>query len=320
MANGGNGYSEDMRKHTLIRYGELGRLINNIESLPAARTARRYKRRVRELGRNVQFRHSGNKQRDDIIGLPMLLLEVYRKIHPKATRYECLAFLWRSYGSYLPKGSTTANQAFTFRNLYKRFQYWTMDYPFGIADICRDDMINVDEAGIKLEHANKKMGKCSLCGRIAIAGNQEGQRWVRFDTVGTDVFSFDAFIESILEDLPPGIDGNRKCSIMDNLLAHHNPLTLDAIIDAGHRFVFRAPYYPVNGSIEYVFNTIEMALSYQIPGKLPAPSSNNQNPFVESEDDIFDSDSEDDIFDLDSAEDDTFDSDSDSDLDSIFEK
>eukprot|EP00536_Pseudo-nitzschia_multiseries_P008116 jgi/Psemu1/19608/gm1.19608_g len=228
--NGGNGScSEDMRKeHTLIRYGELlGRLINNIESLPAAaRTARRHKRRVRELGRN--------------------------KIHPKATRYECLAFLWRSYGSYLPvpqlyslknvseaenviginrnKGSTsTANQAFTFRNLYKRFRYWTMDYPFGIADIRRDDMIDVDEAGIKLEHANKKMGKCSLCGRvqqrgnyghgvnhtlkIAIASNQEGQQWVRFDTAGTAVFSFAAFIESILEDLPPGIDGNRKCFI-----------------------------------------------------------------------------------------------------------
>eukprot|EP00536_Pseudo-nitzschia_multiseries_P008717 jgi/Psemu1/21206/gm1.21206_g len=281
--NGGNGYSEDMRKeHTLVQYGELGRLINNIELLPAARTARRYKRRVRELGRNVRFRHSGNKQRDDIIELPMLLLGVYRKIHPKATRYECLAFLWRSYGSYLPvpqpyslknvseaenaiginrkKGSTTANQAFTFQNLYKRFRYWTMDYPFGIADICRDDMIDVDEAGIKLEHANKKTGKCSLCGRVrqrgnyghggnhtlkmAIAGNQEGRRW------------------SILEDLPPEIDGNRKCFIMDNLLAHHNPLTLDAIANAEHRFVFRAPYYPVNGPIEYVFNTIEMALSY----------------------------------------------------------
>eukprot|EP00536_Pseudo-nitzschia_multiseries_P006632 jgi/Psemu1/15771/gm1.15771_g len=266
------------------------RLINNIESLPTARMARRYKRQVRELGRNVQFRHSGNKQRDDIIGLPMLLLGVYQKIHPKATWYECLAFLWRSYGSYLPvprlysclknvseadnaiginrkKGSATANQAFTFRNLYKRFRYWTIDYPFGIADIRRDDMINVDEDGIKLEHANKKMGKCSLFGRVrqrgnyghgvnhtlkmAIAGNQEGRRWVRFDTARTDVFSFAAFIESILEDLPPGIDGNRKCFIMDNLLAHHNTLTLDAIVDAGHRFVFRAPYYPHNSCLDF---------------------------------------------------------------------
>ena len=29
---------------------------------------------------------------------------------------------------------------------------------------------------------------------------------------------------------------------------------------AGHRLVFRAPYYPVDGPIEYVFNTIQIDL------------------------------------------------------------
>ena len=29
------------------------------------------------------------------------------------------------------------------------------------------------------------------------------------------------------------------------------------IITAGHRIMFRAPYYPVDGPIEYVFNTIQ---------------------------------------------------------------
>eukprot|EP00537_Pseudo-nitzschia_pungens_P001385 CAMPEP_0172378124 /NCGR_PEP_ID=MMETSP1060-20121228/69262_1 /TAXON_ID=37318 /ORGANISM="Pseudo-nitzschia pungens, Strain cf. cingulata" /LENGTH=146 /DNA_ID=CAMNT_0013105839 /DNA_START=815 /DNA_END=1256 /DNA_ORIENTATION=- len=92
----------------------------------------------------------------------------------------------------------------------------------------------------------------------------KGRRWVRFDSAGTDAISFAAFIESILESLPPGTPRNRKCFIRDNLLAHHNPLTLNAILAAGHRFVFRAPYYPVDGPIEYVFNTIEMALSYRM--------------------------------------------------------
>ena len=32
------------------------------------------------------------------------------------------------------------------------------------------------------------------------------------------------------------------------------------IIGAGHRLVFRAPYYPVDGPIEYVFNTIQGVL------------------------------------------------------------
>jgi len=51
---------------------------------------------------------------------------------------------------------------------------------------------------------------------------------------------------------------------MDNLISHHNPLTLTEILASGHRFFFRAPYWPVDGPIEYVFNTIEMALSYRM--------------------------------------------------------
>ena len=30
---------------------------------------------------------------------------------------------------------------------------------------------------------------------------------------------------------------------------------------AGHRLVFRAPYHPVDGPIEYVFNTIQQELT-----------------------------------------------------------
>ena len=77
-----------------------------------------------------------------------------------------------------------------------------MNYPNGIADIRRDDMIDVDEAGIKLEHANRRMGKAALSGRVrqrgnygygenhtlkmAISGDHEGRRWVRFDTAARD--------------------------------------------------------------------------------------------------------------------------------------
>jgi hypothetical protein len=33
---------------------------------------------------------------------------------------------------------------------------------------------------------------------------------------------------------------------------------------AGHRLVFRAPYYPVDGPIEYVFNTIQCMLKIRM--------------------------------------------------------
>ena len=51
---------------------------------------------------------------------------------------------------------------------------------------------------------------------------------------------------------------------MDNLLVHTNANIFGEILAVGHRYVFRAPYYPVDGPIEYVFNTIENALAYRM--------------------------------------------------------
>lgn len=36
------------------------------------------------------------------------------------------------------------------------------------------------------------------------------------------------------------------------------------ILNAGHRIIFRAPYHPVDGPIEYVFNTIQQILAIQM--------------------------------------------------------
>ena len=42
--------------------------------------------------------------------------------------------------------------------------------------------------------------------------------------------------------------------------SHHNVHMASLIFNAGHRIVFRAPYYPVDGPIEYVFNTLQCYL------------------------------------------------------------
>ena len=47
---------------------------------------------------------------------------------------------------------------------------------------------------------------------------------------------------------------------MDNLSAHRNPLVTNRILNAGHRYVFCAPYWPVNGAVEYVFSAIQSKL------------------------------------------------------------
>ena len=46
------------------------------------------------------------------------------------------------------------------------------------------------------------------------------------------------------------------CFTMDNLNTHKNPMVLNLIPGEGHRYLFRAPYWSVNGPIEYIFNTI----------------------------------------------------------------
>ena len=41
------------------------------------------------------------------------------------------------------------------------------------------------------------------------------------------------------------------------LSSHHNRQMAALIFAAGHRLAFRAPYYPVDGPIEFVFNTVQ---------------------------------------------------------------
>ena len=50
---------------------------------------------------------------------------------------------------------------------------------------------------------------------------------------------------------------------VDNCSTHKSALVSQLILMHGHWLVFRALYYPVDGAIEYVFNTIqhEIALS-----------------------------------------------------------
>jgi len=304
---GGQGYSEDTRVIAVELYNDVGRVRylqyrdTTMPHLPHPRSCRRFMKRLAEIGMNVRMKHTGNSRKDGIHGFPVILLAAYRMYYPKATRYECIAFLWRSYGSTLThprvyslndvteaenalginrkKGSTTAHQAYTHRNLLKRDRFWTLPYPDGIADISRDDMIDIDECGLKLETANRRHGKGALSRRVrergnyghginhtlifAISGAPAGLRWANFSTAGTNIGLFHTFILQILASIGIGTPGNRKCFTMDNYIAHHNPLILNAIIAAGHRYVFRAPYYPVDGPIEYVFNTIEFALAYR---------------------------------------------------------
>ena len=81
-----------------------------------------------------------------------------------------------------------------------------------------------------------------------------------------------SFLAMILDQIGPGSNEQRFCFIMDNLSSHHNVQMSLLIFMAGHRLVFRAPYYPIDGPIEYVFNTIQGTLRINMASIKDGPS------------------------------------------------
>ena len=99
----------------------------------------------------------------------------------------------------------------------------------------------------------------AICGDESI--NDTCPRWSKLWTNGgTTGLRFLEFIEEINADLDVRYPGRSFVFTMDNLNSHKHPLVLHSILNAGHRYAFRAPYWLVDGSIEYVFNTIQTHL------------------------------------------------------------
>lgn len=103
-----------------------------------------------------------------------------------------IAFLWNAWGRHQEpprffspsqiskaedrlglsrkRGSTTAKQAGLPINVAKRWIFWNQPYPLGIADIPASDTLDLDEAGIHKEDADRRHGK----GYIGIRVREEG--------------------------------------------------------------------------------------------------------------------------------------------------
>ena len=186
-SRGGTAYSQDVRRQVLRSFnrGECrdqdwidGQREDGL--FPSDRTIRRWRHQWVERGHIRPFRRTGNDRAAVLRGNDLVLLAVYRTIFPKANTAEINAFIGgmnfgrpdqRFYSSTQIKdaeerlgmsmkvGSTTAYQAFRPINLIRREDYWTRNYPFGMANIHRQDIIDLDEAGIFVETADRKYGK-----------------------------------------------------------------------------------------------------------------------------------------------------------------
>ena len=94
---------------------------------------------------------------------------------------------------------------------------------------------------------------------FAISGdNANCMRWIEiWMNGGTTTIRFYDFIKKISIDLDANFPGQSFLFTMGNLKVHKNPIILSILHNIGHRYVFCAPYWPVNGAVEYVFNTVQ---------------------------------------------------------------
>ena len=280
-------------------------LLRAARRAPSKRTLRRWRRRWLTYGDVRAFRRTGNSRATVLRGQDLLSLAYFRVIFPKATQAEMNVLLfgaqigrgepWPRFfsasqitkaedrlGLSRKRGSTTAYQALLPINLIRRDLFWNRNYPIGRADINSEDMIDLDEAGIFLETCNRKHGKGYIGCRIreegpynhsekytitmAIAGSQQGERYYDLERkAGTTTAAFLTFVQNVIATVGPGTPARRRCFTMDNLLAHKHPAVIGCILTSGHRVLFRAPYYAVDGPIEYFFNTLQHELTVALP-------------------------------------------------------
>jgi len=97
---------------------------------------------------------------------------------------------------------------------------------------------------------------------LAISGDDvDCMRWNEiWMNGGMTIIRFYDFTKKIIDDLDANFPGRSFLFTMDNLNSHKNPIILNMIHNAGDRYVFRAPYWPVDGAVEYVFNIVQTRL------------------------------------------------------------
>jgi len=191
------------------------------------------------------------------------LTEYLHQNAPNLQNRQKVAFLYLSFGCFCTppcfynssqiirkKISTTANEAFTPPVLER---HWTQNYPLGIADVPKSDMIDIDEAKITLDQANCRFAKAFIGQHAREAGHYKGDgRLVIAATGGNqDRFHF-------TNGTTMGVFADpRRTIMMDTLNVHHDPLIAQMIFHEVHRLIHHAPYWPKDGPIEYCFNALK---------------------------------------------------------------
>jgi hypothetical protein len=184
-------------------------------------------------------------------------------------------------GLFWKAASTTSDLAYSPVNLFKRHEYWSQAFPDRVAVESTCDFINIDESGYRFNSQNCSFGKvtrekrCNTRGKykngnrgvnllMAISGNERGGHSFLFNKCytegGTDLLCFFNFMLGLCDWLVANHPKRQFLFTMDNLNIHKHWMIIHLIYSHGHHVVFCAPYWSCDGSIEYVFNTLQTRL------------------------------------------------------------
>jgi len=303
---GGNAYSLDTREEVVTRYllglpletPEL-EALREVYAYPCLQTCLNWIEQFRQLGHWRPKRANGNHEPfREIRGQALVRLALFRVAHPEAPISHLRAFLFNmdpTIAPYSPSAvvraekllglrtkaaSTTCERAYWAINMHKRAMFWDWNYPHGRANVRTRDMIDMDQAGMKIEATNPHFGKTVSWERCHFDGAYNRDRklnlmmavsadpaydmeWHEYweqEEGGTTLYKVYAFYERIIDRLDIDHPGRSFCFTFDNLNVHHHPILLHLITSRGHRYLFRAPYWSVDSPMEYIFNTIHVFL------------------------------------------------------------
>jgi hypothetical protein len=123
------------------------------------------------------FRWTGGQPRTTIVGVDMIHLVTFLVAHPDLTQDKMAAFVFNEGGMLVSKqrnskhlddleitkkkASIEAFQALSAEVQFRVFTYWNCPPPFGIFEVRRRKLINIDEFGVTLER----------CNAMAVGGN-----------------------------------------------------------------------------------------------------------------------------------------------------
>lgn len=169
----GFAYSQDLRQLAMaakllgLENDPTIHLLRNARLYPSKTTTRRHLRHLQFLGHLRRFRWTGNKHAKVLRGHLGLMLVLYRLMYPKCTAAEMNAFLFNCQDPNQPRRLFDPSQlsctedfyGLSRKNRMKRHLFWMQNYPFGIANIRKEDIIDVAESCSMAESTNRPFGK-----------------------------------------------------------------------------------------------------------------------------------------------------------------